>query len=369
MVRKYVFFLLFSYLCMLSCSVYENKNPYEGMRHSDEIAFVLSGEKCFSPDEKTPSNWLNAFIYSRDTVYWALYNSYLGDLNLFDVNDGAQIKTEKFPLAGKDCIVFNGENMYVQDYDSVTFYKINGKCIVDTIVPWKKMKLRIAPSRIDINNNVYEYGRSLYFITYTMGEYDDEKRNVCMEYDKGSGEVSYFMNYPPVYKKANWGGTSYRRVYTCSDSSNENIIFSFPVSHSLYIFNCKSKKITEVYAGSSYISQIRAFSNDKNDLLSSDESFRHFMTNFSYSSIIYDKYRKLYYRIAEIPYTNNRGDLFKKVGLVVLNEQFEIVGEKMFGKGHGTTLLIVPEGVLIPKIDEYPILDAPLSYYLYTVEK
>ena len=46
------------------------------------------------------------------------------------------------------------------------------------------------------------------------------------------------------------------------------------------------------------------------------------------------------------------------------DEQFEIVGEKMFGKGHGTTLLIVPEGVLIPKIDEYPILDDPLSYYL-----
>lgn len=355
---------------MVSCSVYENKNPYKGMKHGGEVAFILSGEKHFSPDERTPSNWLNAFIYSCDTiVYWALYNSYLGELNLFDVNDETLIKTEKFPLIDKDCIVFNGENMYVQDYDSVTFYKIDGKCIVDTIVPWEKTRLRIAPSRIDINNNVYEYGSFLYFITYTMGEYDDENRNVCMEYDKESRKVSYYMNYPSVYKKANWGGTSYRRIYTCSDSQFENIIFSFPVSHSLYIFNCKSKKITEVYAGSSYISQIRAFSDDKNDVLSSDESFGHFMNNHSYSSIVYDKYRKLYYRVAEIPYTNDRGDLFKKVVLIVLNEQFEIVGEKMFGKGHGTTLLILPEGILIPKIEEYPILDAPLSYYLYTVEK
>lgn len=352
-----------------SCNIYENHNIKIEENRQDLFYFISSGEKTFSPDEITPSDWLNTFISEGDTSQFVLYNTYMGELNVFNIDDCVFRKKAYIPLKSMDGIVCSGENLYIQDYDSATFYKLTNLTIVDTIVPWKNQKLRIAPSRVNIFNNVYECGTSMYFISYTMGEYDDKDRNVCLEYDKVDGSVSYFVNYPDVYSKANWGGTSYRQVFTCFNSTHDKIIFSFPISHNLTVFDCGLKTVEEIYAGSSCINEIKAFSNDKQERLNSEKSYRHFVANNSYAAIIYDKYRKLYYRIFELPYINRNGDAFKKVGVVILDEQFKIVGEQVLGSFHGTTFLVIPDGILVPKIEEYPMIDAPMSYYLYKIGK
>ena len=364
MVIVFVFFVIVWGLC--SCTPYENKNPIRNVQSGD-YHFILSGEKIFSPDENTPTDWLNTFIYDMDSVSFALYNSYLGELNLFSFNDGHLVQKNKYPLAGMDGITYNGYDMYVQDYDSATFYKINISSVIDTIIPWKTSKLRIPPSRVNIFNSVYELGNSIYFVTYTMGEFDDNKRFVLLEYNKENDSICYHVNYPTIYSKSNWGGALYRQVYTCFNPIQNSIVFSFPVSHSIFVFDCKSKKTKEYYCGSTYINGIKSFSNDKDKQLDAQGSYSHFMINNSYGPILYDKYRNVYYRIFEVPYKNHNEDYFKKIGIITLDDRFRIIGEQMFGAFHGTTMLVVPDGLLVPKIAEYPVLDSPLSFYLYKI--
>lgn len=359
-------FVIFLGLC--SCTPYENKNPKKDVQ-SGKYNFISSGEKYFSPDESTPSDWLNTFIYDKDSIFFALYNSYLGELNLFNLNDGHLMKKNKYPLSGKDGITYNGCDIYVQDYNSAAFYKLNENGIIDTIIPWKTNKLRIPPSRVNIFNSVYDSDCSIYFVTYTMGEFDDDKRFVLLEYNKENDSICYYVNYPITYRKSNWGGALYRQVYSCSNTMQNSIIFSFPVSHSIFVFDCKSKKTKEYYCGSSYINEIKSLSNNKDKRLNAQDSYSHFMKNNSYGPIIYDKYRNVYYRIFEIPYKNHNGDYFKKIGIIILDDKFRIIGEQMFGAFHGTTILVIPEGILIPKIAEYPVLDSPLSFYFYKISK
>lgn len=357
-------------LCLYSCDTFQNQNHKIRQEKEQNMQFVLSGEKIFSPNNVTPSDWLNTFVYTqKDSTYFVLYNTYSGTLNYFNLDNCQQTKTRQLSIEDKDGIAFahNSDVCYVQDYKYAQFFKITEDDKVDTIAPWKSKKMRIPPSRTNIFNGVYECDSLFYFITYTMGEYDDKDRFTCMEFDKEHNKIAYYVNYPEVYSKANWGETSYRRISTCFEPMSGSIIFSFPASHYLTVFNCRTKKTEEFYAGSSYISAIKAYSNKK-ESVEDAERVKYFSENNSYGAVLYDKYRNLFYRIAEVPDKESEETYLRKVSIIVFDAHFNILGEQMLGHKYGTTIQIVPEGILVPYIEAHPAMDQPLKYHLFHVK-
>lgn len=365
---KYILFF-FILLAVSSCTdaIYENINIRQNSTFKCKFALSFSGEKIFSPDGNTPSNWMNTFISQSDSAYWVLYNSYSGELNNFDLLTQKEICKKQLPVKNTDGIAFCEGKFYIQDYKYAQFFRVDSLCQVDTIAVWRAENYRIPPSRIGIFNGVYSHNNLKYIVTYTMGEYDDEHRKICMEYDELNRKVKYYVNYPEFYAKANWGQSSYRTVYSCYNPSANSIIFSFPASHNVVSFNCQTKYITEFYAGSSEIRSIKAYSNKKSQIKDA-ESVEHYLRNNSYGPVFFDKYRKLFYRIAEMPYTANDGSLYKSKSIIILDMDLNVIGESLLGPYYGNAVLIEPEGILVPYINSEWNMDKPMVYHCFRLK-
>lgn len=123
------------------------------------------------------------------------------------------------------------------------------------------------------------------------------------------------------------GGGLYRWVYACYNSKENKYIVSFPADHNIY--KVYTTGITgEFYAGSNFIDEIEFLDTPKWIPINSEEKTKHFVENHSYANIIYDKWREVYYRIAEIKtkYENKMG-WQKEISVIILNKNLKIIGE------------------------------------------
>jgi hypothetical protein len=118
------------------------------------------------------------------------------------------------------------------------------------------------------------------------GEYIDENENnrpVSYIFDIRTEQIEYIVSYPKLYNDYNWGGGLFRWVY-------------------------------------------------------SDDKTKYFVENHSYSNVIYDMYNDVFYRIAELKIEyNGLPGWRKKLSIIILNSDFNIVGETQIGDSHAPT--------------------------------
>lgn len=368
--------LLFMTLFYGSCvTEYSNPNILNDER-KDSLTLSFLKEICLRPDEKTPSDWEKTLmVKENDSCFILLYNAYNGDLNYYSSTTGNLFRIISTQLKGMDGISsYEDSILFVQDYDLCRFYKMNlCECTTDTL---KIEGLSFdagdfPPSYISVYNGVYPINKNAVFLTtFTAGESDKGNRCCGMIYDDNSKSHTSVVPYPSLYQRANWGGGMFRSGFTCYNPSEHIILFSFPACHNLYVFNVKDKSIMEYYAGSKIINKISAFSNVPDQVVSNFESFNYYLKTDNYGPIIYDKYRNLYYRIAEKA-GYHKGDTYKylkQLSVIILDSQLNIIGEKTFEQPYGTTLLIAPEGIYIPYLKDIG-MDLPMHYHVFNVCK
>lgn len=368
-----IYFLLILLICNSCIYKYSNKNEKSTL-WKDSITLSFQREFSIIPDANTPSDWSNTFaINTGDSSSILIYNTYTGDFNFFNSNTAKLSKSISTKFKQFDGIsVYNDTIVYVQDYKECTFLKTDLSGIITDTIEINSISLSkgdFPPSYISIFNGVYPINNHLlHFDTFTAGENDANKRYCGMLFDVRDKSFSYTMFYPPVYQKANWGGGMYRRGYTCYNSLEKIVFYSFPASHYIYFYDFKTKDINRFYAGSKFINEINAFSKDRNMRVMDSESFEHYRTNDNYGAIIYDRYRNLYYRIAEKAnyFSEPQYKYLKQLSIIIFNSKMEIVGEKQFNEPYGTTLLVTPEGVFIPYLKNIG-LDLPMTYHVFKI--
>jgi hypothetical protein len=162
----------------------------------------------------------------------------------------------------------------------------------------------------------------------------DKQRNVVSIFNQASGALEYTLPYPEHYWGKNWGGAGgFRPVFSSYNAREHLMIVSFMADHYLTLFDVRDHTQRRVYAGSKYIGDIASMSyspyyyelTDKNAIL------EYYCKSPSYTTVIFDSYRQLYYRIAELPLENFELTSAKKTNrpesLIVLNQRFEKIGE------------------------------------------
>jgi hypothetical protein len=287
----------------LNVRYFEHANGTEWLLHLNEINNSIgiydleSGEKVrtayFEWEGPNGAGNVDGFdIISLDSIF--LLSRYEGLLSLTSLNTSDTLQVyESYRLK------YSNSPTVATPYSSVSapISVINGKAHLTT-VPF-----------VDLSkNNLNESGNN--FLQLDLSAYTFEYQNL---YSKG-------------YSKK-WSDL-YRRISYDVNEREKLLVFSLPIEDSIFTIDQNGKKAS-YFAKSKNSKTTRPFSGD---VMNQKETREHYILNDSYGYILYDEYRNYYYRFTEKvarEMINKYGtDIYvRKFGIIVMNEDFEIIGE------------------------------------------
>ena len=176
----------------------------------------------------------------------------------------------------------------------------------------------------------------------------------CIDFKNGSTE--FIHTYPEeLYgSNFNWKDIFLTGVFR-EISPNGEWLYSFPVSHDIYITHPNDATYKTVYAGSNVAGTIQSI--DWKGRTPNDIIHTHILQQDLYGAILYDSYRNVYYRfmLQGIPHATLENRISDKLVVVVLmDEQFNYLGETILGTGEEWNCensFVTSEGLMIEYID------------------
>lgn len=147
-------------------------------------------------------------------------------------------------------------------------------------------------------------------------------------------QIDYFSGYPDFYKEAYWRG-GFENIFYTFNPDKELFVFSYAADKNLTSISVKDLNGTNShYASSPTYGNLKAPRKSMQSPGRKHDEMK-FMTQPSFHMIHYDPYRKLYYRFAQDPISEN--DYYSKDSersetkaprIIILNEHLEVIGEK-----------------------------------------
>ena len=167
---------------------------------------------------------------------------------------------------------------------------------------------------------------------------------------KESGEWKSVAYYPDLYMQYNWGGYYMNCTYVTKDSKGR-YLYSFPILDKVLRYNNDFSLCDTIPMKSRYDKGIEEFAFDGSE----DETneIRYYISQTTYSNIIYDPYRNLYLRLAEHPLQdwNEKGAFCKPFSIVISDTKGEILSESSistdYKKFHYQNMHVCKEGIAI----------------------
>jgi len=236
-----------------------------------------------------------------------------------------------------------------------------------------EVKLTITPMpSISTCQQPTIYKNSIYAPGFSLGENSksfDTRRYVLNKITKD--KTFFFVNYPIDYKKSNWGGIYYRMVYNCL-VEDSLIYISFPASDYIAIFNMNTNRTKYIKLYPEINKLIRPFSGST--IISAKDNIKraeHFYGQYSFKGIIYDKYRKIFYRYLLLPTSEkdfNRGSLgIKKKYLLAYDSKLNFLGYTELSESISSTVFFITERGFLVKDEKYYYDEDNLHFKLYTI--
>ncbi len=196
--------------------------------------------------------------------------------------------------------------------------------------------------------------------------------------DKSLNNKRILNTYPSIYENGYWGTSfKYQTSIQFVPKSNK-LIINYPISHSLEIVDIDSNEKNYIFAGSKEFREIQYFKSDpkfpsNNNMEPYWNERKEFsLTNSDYTSIIYDKYKDIYYRIAYIRpslFDYRSGNRTVDISLIILDKNLKKVGEqKIDGKIYDISMLFVSnKGINIARKDLFEKNENFISYDLFSI--
>ena len=109
-------------------------------------------------------------------------------------------------------------------------------------------------------------------------------------------KTQYFVNYPSIYQKNSY---PLQFLTPCETyKTNHEVVFSFPSDNFIQKYNLKDlAQPTALPCKSEYMSEVKPL--DKKNYLNPELNFEHYVNNSSYERVIWDSFRKVYYRFVQ----------------------------------------------------------------------
>lgn len=325
------------------------------------------GEKIFYLDNKTTARSRSIAYFDNHQVFVS-FTQNSGTITFFDYVSGKIINSSNINQPVENLFIAGIDSLYIFSFPQYELmhtdsrghikWKHNFK-IGDDLKTWTINPEFSHNAPVIINDN------KLYMGCWGLGEYPDfvksrYDRPVIIEYDFNTKKREYFSGYPQVYVDNNMGSFQNYPINTTFNPEKKEIVIAFRASCQVAIFNLDTKSENLVNIKSAYFDTIPLPHPDKDRHYNSQgESFRHYIEKPVFDGIIYDRYRKVYYRFVLHGVTNPdmkkgaKAFYDKEISIIVTDKDFQIIGETPKFSGHySPQAFVTKEGLHILKLDK-----------------
>lgn len=321
-------------------SCHDERNSY-GRKGTNEYTMEFVEGKMFLLDSMTAQT-VNYMQLIGDTSL-AIFNSPMNNICLFDWVTGKEklkIRLQKegpnavngirgFYIQSKDSIwLYNDwkKDVYLVDADGILREK---RCLQKLLYPIVERSYSVSPFP-QTNVPIERVGNKLIL----QGMNDVLSNGVLpaatVLYDWNTNKLDIENPYPSVYANKDkindeWNTFAYRQVpYTLNNK--KEIVSGFPASDSIVVYNMNTDSYTSFFAGYSEETNIKPYIST-----SRTATQRNYLEQYQYTSVLYDTYRDLYYRLVVLPKVdydlNDITTQQKDLAVIILNKDFKKVGE------------------------------------------
>jgi hypothetical protein len=294
-----------------------------------------------------------------DSIYYTFFNEYNKSIYFYDYRTTKFLYRIQLETEGPNGVYPYRSGYHIASFDSIYFYSLKTQHIyllnrkgekrrtfdyysnylslkdLDILSLRKKM---IPPTvRITTEQPLYKIGDKIYMcgdIPENFGKVDSLNHLIITTINIKNNDVEFNVGYPPSYRRGNWGEDFYRSAFWCYNDTNETFLISFPNDHYLYSCQADFSNVKKIYAGSLYAGDIKSLAYPSGIPVTENMEHAHYFEQYYYRSIIYDKYRNIYYRIVEHPWENYNNNIdirawLKPISIIILDSEFNVLGERL----------------------------------------
>lgn len=390
---KKIFYIAVIIAFAISCTqsnVIRIENPKQGMLNNS-YQLVLNDTKSFCLDSITAPRPIYIQLLKNsngeDSILTFL-NQYNNSIYLYDYKNNSFVgnivlnkNSNKFRRIG-GYYYKNKDSIYVYDMAEVKLYLTNTDGAMkqpiqlhDENPNWPLFYPQYMLNTV--NPIVENEGKLLltgqFFPSVPMSIID--KFRFSGYIDIKTNQVEYHCTYPKeLYGSgANWEGGISTAVYTALSPDNK-VIHSYPVSHNLYISGCNEEKYSIIYGGSNVAKTISSINRKETERTPNELILAHYIQQDLYGAILYDPYRKFYYRFLLQGIPNASLSTLKEekpISIIIMDDEFNYLGETVIGTGkewNWKNSFITSEGLNIEYIDSTDIDENYLTFKIFYPE-
>ncbi len=371
---KYSFIIALLTLFALTCS--NNSTVEESTEASYELSLERSESLIQLEVDSVTSNISDFLTYYDDNKnssgYLFSINTFINELQIYDLDEEKLIQSIPVEMNGERGVgPFKG--VHVKDFENILLFpnEDNRVYIIDTTgTKFQKVEydqpigynnamissLFFSASPLYRDNQLIV--KTLYLGDYrTISNSELAKKHTSYAIDMNSGKSRMLPHFFPgdYFKYGN------RHFEFSVAHSDKRIVYSFFGDHNLYYATEMDAPLTKVDAPSKFLKkQLDVFPANGNRV----ERAKYFSASGHYGNLLYDKYRKVYYRFCypevdlnKMPALLENIQFPKKFSVMILNEQLNIVSETLFDKNSE----LVPKNAFVGKKGLYMSVNHPES--------
>jgi hypothetical protein len=306
---------------------------------------------------------MSQIVNHNDTECYAIFDE--NNLYFFDIWNSAQ-PTDT--ICFKNFETFNNYSgfNYINN-DTIFLYRYSSrKLFLSNALAETKRVWKIEDPDDVVLPRALAYSPILYRPPYTilsgcrLGHPDDtygDTFHTSAIINTDDSSINYECNYPEVYRHGNFGGVYMNEIFHTIDTDGR-VVYSFPADHNIYRLNTITHQVDSLYMGSRYTPAINSTTDaEMKILIDKDLRIKYFISQHSYSNILYDHYNHVYYRIARHPLNQWDGGAFvQPISVIAMTTDGSILSETPIinydGKLTCWNMHVCSKGLLIQEDNE-----------------
>jgi len=388
-----IYYLLF-FLLLLSCTSNTNKieNRKKGkLQESMELAEILTKSIALDSNTSPKPQYIQIFKDENGLQNLTFLNTFNNSIYFYNYKTSEFIKKITYDRNGTDGIemplgyhIKNMDSIYIYNYSNLELLITNSKSKV-----LKKISL-IGNHNFKESSKVLLYypqffpGTSNPFIETdkelllpaqyprTISDSLLSKIKFLQRVNFKNNEVAFNNFYPSsLYgNNYNWDDEIFTKVFAEIHPNGNKLIYSFPVSHNLYITTVGSDEYKVIYGGSNFARTITSI--DKKVKENTREKIgQHIASQDLYGAIKYDKFRKVFYRFLRkgIPNASVHMQIKKQlIAVIMMDSNFNYLGETVIGASeewNWQNTFVTEEGINIEYLDSKDISEENINFKIF----
>lgn len=374
--------IIFLFVSCNSKQIVQVKNEGCAATDSTLLSCQDSTIKIDIGDHLMPSPLSSQFVEndSCPTYYVVLDEN---TLHWFDVATGSLSKSQVIKECGTlnnySGFLYKNDTTFVYNYKQKQVYMIDPKFNIKkswNVINGDMVRDNFDPEALTDSPILYSHG-SIMLSGTKLGQ---QKSNTVDQYpvscciNISNDGFTYGGHYPIHYADGDFGGVYFNTIYHTIGNDGK-FIYSFPADHYAHFYSPDFSEFKKIYMGSRYASVIN--SSDYNSLSlfkDKDLRIRYFVSQHSYSNILYDKYRRVYYRIAQHPLIGwESGNFRKPFSIIIMDIEGNLISETPIQNDYRDLNLhnmhVTKDGLLIQKRTENENIIEFVIYKIINDEK